>query len=81
MEDIGSQLARDHSLLEHNGSYPVSWQLPNRKARINTYGDSFTECEQVGDGQTWQEYLAGHLGEPVRNFGWVDMESIRPIGG
>ena len=41
----------------------------DRKARINTYGDSYTECEQVNDGETWQEYLAGHLGEPVRNFG------------
>lgn len=41
----------------------------NRKARINTYGDSFTECAQVSDGETWQEYLAGHLGEPIRNFG------------
>ena len=41
----------------------------NRKVRINTYGDSYTECAQVSDGETWQEYLAGHLGEPVRNFG------------
>ena len=37
--------------------------------RINTYGDSFTQCHQVSDGETWQEYLAAHLGEPVRNFG------------
>jgi len=37
--------------------------------RINTYGDSFTECHQVSDGETWQEYLAAHLGEPIRNFG------------
>jgi len=41
----------------------------DRKVRINTYGDSFTESEQVNDGETWQEYLAAHLGEPVRNFG------------
>lgn len=40
-----------------------------RKCRINTYGDSFTQCHQVSDGETWQEYLAGHLGEPIRNFG------------
>ena len=40
-----------------------------RKPRINTYGDSFTECNQVSDGETWQEYLAGHLGEPIGNFG------------
>src|SRR4030095_4494772 len=40
-----------------------------RPCRINTYGDSFTLCHQVSDGETWQEYLAAHLGEPVRNFG------------
>lgn len=37
--------------------------------RINTYGDSFTQCSQTNDGETWQEYLAAHLGEPIRNFG------------
>ena len=37
--------------------------------RVHTYGDSFTQCHQVSDGETWQEYLAGHLGEPIRNFG------------
>jgi len=41
----------------------------NRPYRINTYGNSFTQCHQVSDGETWQEYLAAHLGEPVRNFG------------
>jgi hypothetical protein len=41
----------------------------DRPCRINTYGDSFTQCHQVSDCETWQEYLAGHLGEPVRNFG------------
>ena len=39
-----------------------------RKGRINTYGNSFTQCHQVNDGETWQEYLAAHLGEPIRNF-------------
>src|SRR5688572_24452112 len=39
------------------------------RCRINTYGDSFTQCHQVSDGETWQEYLAAHLGEPIRNFG------------
>jgi hypothetical protein len=37
--------------------------------RVNTYGDSFTRCDQVSDGETWQEILAAHLGEPIRNFG------------
>ena len=41
----------------------------DRPCRINTYGNSFTHCHQVSDGETWQEYLAGHLGEPVQNFG------------
>ena len=41
----------------------------DRSSRINTYGNSFTQCHQVSDGETWQEYLAAHLGEPIRNFG------------
>lgn len=40
-----------------------------RTCRINTYGNSFTHGNQVSDAETWQEYLAGHLGEPIRNFG------------
>ena len=40
-----------------------------RPCRINTYGNSFTQCHQVSDGETWQEYLAAHLGEPIRNYG------------
>lgn len=38
-------------------------------SRVHTYGDSFTHCDQVNDGETWQEYLAAHLGEPIENFG------------
>ena len=45
----------------------INWA--SRQCRINTYGDSFTNCSQVSDGETWQEYLAAHIGEPVRNFG------------
>jgi hypothetical protein len=41
----------------------------DKPCRINTYGNSFTSCEQVSDGETWQEILAAHLGEPIRNFG------------
>lgn len=37
--------------------------------RIHTYGDSFTHCDQVSDGETWQEYLAAHLREPLANYG------------
>ena len=54
--------------IQTNGAR-TSFMYADRKPRINTYGDSFTECEQVSDGETWQEYLAGHLGEPVANFG------------
>jgi hypothetical protein len=37
--------------------------------RINTYGDSYTQCAQVSDGETWQEALAANFREPIRNFG------------
>ena len=43
--------------------------FPERPSRIHTYGDSFTHCDQVSDGETWQEYLAAHLQEPIRNYG------------
>lgn len=42
---------------------------PDRPCRIHTYGNSFTHCDQVSNGETWQEYLAAHLLEPVRNYG------------
>jgi len=42
---------------------------PDRPCRIHAYGDSFTSCEQVNDGETWEEYLAAHLQEPIRNYG------------
>ncbi|HCK11988.1 MAG TPA: hypothetical protein DHW45_19085 [Candidatus Latescibacteria bacterium] len=38
-------------------------------SRVHTYGNSFTHCDQVSNGETWQEYLAAHIQEPVRNFG------------
>ncbi len=41
----------------------------DRPCRINTYGDSYTQCAQVSDGETWQEVLAAHFREPIRNFG------------
>ncbi|MBM4088834.1 MAG: hypothetical protein FJ276_05295 [Planctomycetes bacterium] len=47
----------------------TSFLYKGRPCRINTYGNSFTQCHQVSDGETWQEYLAAHLGEPIRNFG------------
>lgn len=51
----------------HGERKMINWAC--KPCRINTYGDSFTNCSQVSDGETWQEYLAAHIGEPVRNFG------------
>jgi hypothetical protein len=47
----------------------TSYLYADKKCRINVYGDSFTSSEQVNDGETWEEYLAAHLVEPIRNFG------------
>ena len=43
--------------------------FPERQSRLHTYGNSFTHCDQVSDGETWQEYIAAHLQEPIRNYG------------
>ena len=42
---------------------------PDKPCRIHTYGNSFTHGDQVSDGETWQEYLAAHIQEPIRNYG------------
>lgn len=72
---LGNYMPRDgmdgsstFSTVQPNGAR-TSFMYPARPCRINTYGNSFTQCHQVSDGETWQEYLAAHLGEPVRNFG------------
>jgi hypothetical protein len=41
----------------------------DQPCRINTYGDSFTQSQQCSDDESWQERLAAHIGEPIRNFG------------
>ena len=56
------------STTQINGARTM-FMYKDKPCRINTYGDSFTQCQQVSDGETWQEYLAAHLGEPVRNYG------------
>lgn len=43
--------------------------FPTDPCRIHTYGDSFTQGHQASDGETWQEVLAAHYCEPIRNFG------------
>jgi hypothetical protein len=72
---LGNYMPRDGI----GGSLTISTSQPNgartsiiyagRPCRINTYGNSFTHCHQVSDHETWQEVLAAHLGEPIRNFG------------
>jgi hypothetical protein len=47
----------------------ITIHYKDQPCRINTYGNSYTQCHQVSDGETWQEFLAAHLQEPVRNFG------------
>ena len=43
--------------------------FPGQPSRIRTYGNSFTHCSQANNNETWEEYLAAHLQEPVRNYG------------
>jgi hypothetical protein len=72
---LGNYMPRDgvdgsstFSTVQPNGAR-TSFLYKGKPCRINTYGNSFTQCHQVSDGETWQEYLAAHLGEPIRNFG------------
>lgn len=53
---------------ESDGARKIS-HFPNHPSRIHAYGNSFTHCDQVSDGETWAEYLAAHLQEPIRNYG------------
>lgn len=36
---------------------------------LATFGDSYTHCDEVADGETWQSYLADDLRADVYNFG------------
>ena len=54
---------------EKHGGHRKLIHYADQPCRINTYGDSFTQCAQVSDGETWQEVLAAHFREPIRNFG------------
>jgi hypothetical protein len=51
------------------GGARVRINAADRPCRMHAYGNSFTHCDQVSDGETWEEYLAAHLREPVMNFG------------
>lgn len=54
---------------EPHGGHRKMINYADQPCRINTYGNSFTQCAQVSDGETWQEVLAAHIREPIRNFG------------
>ena len=56
-------------IYEKRGGHRRMINSTGQPCRINTYGDSYTQCAQVSDGQTWQEILAAHFREPIRNFG------------
>jgi len=51
------------------GGHRTMINYADQPCRINTYGDSYTQCAQVSDGETWQEALAANFREPMRNFG------------
>jgi len=52
-----------------HGGHRKMVNYADQPCRLNTYGDSYTQGAQVNDGETWQEVLAAHLREPMRNFG------------
>lgn len=54
---------------EPHGGHRLMVHYRNQPCRINTYGDSYTQCAQVSNCETWQEVLAAHFREPIRNFG------------
>lgn len=54
---------------EEHGGHRKMINYAESPCRINTYGNSYTQCAQVSDGETWQEILAAHFREPIRNFG------------
>ena len=54
---------------EPHGGHRRMINFADQPCRINTYGDSYTQCAQVSSGETWQEMLAAHFHEPIRNFG------------
>ncbi|MBT3383616.1 MAG: hypothetical protein HN778_02210 [Prolixibacteraceae bacterium] len=63
----------NNSISVYNYAKPDGERLMSNYAdkpcRINTYGNSFTQCHQVSDHETWQEVLAGNIQEPLKNFG------------
>jgi len=56
-------------IYEPHGGHRQMINCADQPCRINTYGNSYTQCAQVSNGETWQEILAAHFREPIRNFG------------
>ena len=54
---------------EQHGGHRRMVHHTDLPCRINAYGDSYTQCQQVSDAETWEEILAAHIREPIRNFG------------
>lgn len=66
---------------DQSSTSPAGWTLttddigarviPGQRgdAWLSTYGDSFTECVEVNDDETWQAYMVGARGGRVLNFG------------
>jgi len=65
----GMEGTRSAYTYEPIGGHRKLINYADQPCRINTYGDSFTQCAQVSDGESWQEILAAHIREPIRNFG------------
>ena len=65
----GMEGTRSAYTYERVGGHRKLINYADQLCRINTYGDSFTQCAQVSDGESWQEILAAHIREPIRNFG------------
>ncbi len=65
----GMDRARTHGSYHPRGKHRRLVNYAKDPCRINTYGDSYTQCAQVSDGETWQEILAANFREPIRNFG------------
>lgn len=65
----GMEGTRSSYVYEKHGGHRKMINYAGSACRSNTYGDSYTQCAQVSDGETWQEVLAAHFREPIRNFG------------
>jgi len=65
----GTDATLSEYLYEPHGGHRKMINCADQPCRINTYGNSYTQCAQVNGGETWQEILAAHFREPMRNFG------------